>query len=92
MVSGERSSSSSKASNRWSSRIAKIVALIQEEVESAEMTPLKVPLPRGDRRLQRICKAILREHGGNVEAASGPVGGAVFTVTLPAAAAASAGV
>jgi PAS domain S-box-containing protein len=34
-----------------------------------------------------ICKAILREHGGNVEAASGPGGGAVFTVTLPAAAA-----
>lgn len=34
-----------------------------------------------------ICKAILREHGGNVEAASGPGGGAVFTVTLPVAAA-----
>jgi len=32
-----------------------------------------------------ICKAILREHNGNVEAASGPGGGAVFTVTLPAA-------
>jgi signal transduction histidine kinase len=30
-----------------------------------------------------ICKAILREHGGNIEAASGPGGGAVFTVTLP---------
>jgi signal transduction histidine kinase len=30
-----------------------------------------------------ICKAILREHGGNVEASSGPEGGAVFTVTLP---------
>jgi signal transduction histidine kinase len=30
-----------------------------------------------------ICKAILKEHGGNVEAASGPSGGAVFTVTLP---------
>ena len=29
-----------------------------------------------------ICKAILREHNGNVEAASGPGGGAVFTVTL----------
>ena len=32
-----------------------------------------------------ICKAILREHNGNVEAASGPGGGAVFTVTLPQA-------
>ncbi len=32
-----------------------------------------------------ICKAILREHGGNVEAASGPGGGALFTVTLPTA-------
>lgn len=30
-----------------------------------------------------ICKAILREHNGNVEATSGPGGGAVFTVTLP---------
>ncbi len=30
-----------------------------------------------------ICKAILREHRGNIEAASGPGGGAVFTVTLP---------
>jgi PAS domain S-box-containing protein len=30
-----------------------------------------------------ICKAILREHGGNVDAASGPGGGAIFTVTLP---------
>jgi PAS domain S-box-containing protein len=30
-----------------------------------------------------ICKAILREHNGNVEGASGPGGGAVFTVTLP---------
>jgi len=30
-----------------------------------------------------ICKAILREHGGNVEAASGAEGGAIFTVTLP---------
>jgi len=30
-----------------------------------------------------ISKAILREHNGNVEAASGPGGGAVFTVTLP---------
>ncbi|HYA22638.1 MAG TPA: PAS domain S-box protein [Terriglobales bacterium] len=32
-----------------------------------------------------ICKAILREHNGNIEAASGPGGGAVFTVTLPVA-------
>jgi PAS domain S-box-containing protein len=30
-----------------------------------------------------ISKAILREHGGNVEAASGPGGGATFTVSLP---------
>jgi len=30
-----------------------------------------------------ISKAILREHGGNVEAASGSGGGAVFTVSLP---------
>lgn len=36
-----------------------------------------------------ICKAILREHNGNVEAASGPGGGAVFTVTLPVAEAAA---
>jgi PAS domain S-box-containing protein len=33
-----------------------------------------------------ICKAILREHNGNVEAASGPGGGAMFTVTLPSTA------
>ena len=32
-----------------------------------------------------ISKAILREHGGNVEAASGSGGGAVFTVSLPVA-------
>jgi PAS domain S-box-containing protein len=38
-----------------------------------------------------ICKAILREHSGNVEAASGPGGGAVFTVTLPVAEKAAAG-
>jgi PAS domain S-box-containing protein len=37
-----------------------------------------------------ICKAILREHNGNVEAMSGPGGGAVFTVTLPMAEAAPA--
>jgi PAS domain S-box-containing protein len=31
-----------------------------------------------------ICKAILREHGGEIEASSGPGGGALFTVILPA--------
>jgi PAS domain S-box-containing protein len=36
-----------------------------------------------------ISKAILREHNGNVEATSGPGGGAVFTVTLPLTATAS---
>ncbi len=36
-----------------------------------------------------ISKAILREHNGNVEATSGPGGGAVFTVTLPVASAPS---
>jgi signal transduction histidine kinase len=35
-----------------------------------------------------ICKAILREHGGNVEVASGPGGGAVFMVYIPTAEAA----
>jgi len=30
-----------------------------------------------------ICKTLLREHGGNIEAASAPGGGAVFTITLP---------
>jgi len=30
-----------------------------------------------------ICKAVLKEHGGNIEAGSGPGGGALFTVTLP---------
>ena len=38
-----------------------------------------------------ICKAILREHRGNVEAASGPGGGAVFTVSLPVAETPAAG-
>jgi PAS domain S-box-containing protein len=38
-----------------------------------------------------ISKAILREHNGNVEATSGPGGGAVFTVTLPLAAASPPG-
>lgn len=36
-----------------------------------------------------ICKTVLREHGGNIEAGTGPDGGAVFTITLPASAAAS---
>jgi PAS domain S-box-containing protein len=31
-----------------------------------------------------ICKAILKEYGGNVEAAQAPGGGAVFTVYMPA--------
>jgi PAS domain S-box-containing protein len=31
-----------------------------------------------------ICKTVLREHGGNIDAASAPGGGAVFTITLPA--------
>jgi len=30
-----------------------------------------------------ICKTLLREHGGNIEAATVPGGGAVFTITLP---------
>ncbi len=32
-----------------------------------------------------ICKTVLREHGGNIEGASAPGGGAVFTITLPVA-------
>ncbi len=36
-----------------------------------------------------ICKTVLREHGGNIEAASAPGGGAVFTITLPIVAAES---
>jgi len=32
-----------------------------------------------------ICKAVIKEHSGSVEAANAPGGGAVFTVTLPAA-------
>ncbi len=38
-----------------------------------------------------ISKAILREHNGNVEATSGPGGGALFTVTLPVAAGSPSG-
>ncbi len=38
-----------------------------------------------------ICKTVLREHGGNIEAASAPGGGAVFTLTLPVAKEAEAG-
>jgi PAS domain S-box-containing protein len=30
-----------------------------------------------------ICKTVLREHRGNIEAASAPDGGAIFTITLP---------
>jgi PAS domain S-box-containing protein len=30
-----------------------------------------------------ICKAVLKEHAGNIEAASAPGGGAIFTVSLP---------
>lgn len=32
-----------------------------------------------------ICKSVMKEHNGNIEAANAPGGGAVFTVTLPAA-------
>jgi len=32
-----------------------------------------------------ICKSVMKEHDGTVEAANAPEGGAVFTVTLPAA-------
>ncbi len=38
-----------------------------------------------------ICKTVLREHGGNIEAATAPGGGAVFTITLPVAAPAESG-
>jgi PAS domain S-box-containing protein len=34
-----------------------------------------------------ICKTVLREHGGNIDVASAPGGGAVFTITLPVTAA-----
>ncbi len=37
-----------------------------------------------------ICKTVLREHGGNIEAATAPDGGAVFTITLPVGATESA--
>jgi PAS domain S-box-containing protein len=37
-----------------------------------------------------ICKTLLREHGGNIEVASAPGGGAVFTIMLPLAAVESA--
>jgi PAS domain S-box-containing protein len=30
-----------------------------------------------------ICKTVLREHGGNIEAANASDGGAIFTITLP---------
>ncbi|MGA2002528.1 MAG: PAS domain S-box protein [Terriglobales bacterium] len=32
-----------------------------------------------------ICKTVLREHGGNIEAALSPGGGGLFRITLPAA-------
>jgi len=32
-----------------------------------------------------ICKSVMKEHNGTVEASNAPGGGAVFTVTLPAA-------
>jgi signal transduction histidine kinase len=32
-----------------------------------------------------ICKSVLKEHNGTVEAANAPGGGAVFTISLPAA-------
>ncbi len=38
-----------------------------------------------------ICKTVLREHGGNIEAASAPGGGAMFTITLPVTAPAESG-
>jgi PAS domain S-box-containing protein len=37
-----------------------------------------------------ICKTLLREHGGNIEAAAAQGGGAVFTITLPVAGGAEA--
>jgi PAS domain S-box-containing protein len=37
-----------------------------------------------------ICKTVLREHGGNIEVATAPDGGALFTITLPVAAPESA--
>jgi len=36
-----------------------------------------------------ICKTVIREHGGNIEAATASEGGAVFTITLPVATAGS---
>jgi PAS domain S-box-containing protein len=38
-----------------------------------------------------ICKSVMKEHNGTIEAANAPGGGAVFTVTLRAAAASSTG-
>jgi signal transduction histidine kinase len=39
-----------------------------------------------------ICKSVMKEHNGAIEAANAPGGGAVFTVTLPAATSVSKGV
>jgi len=36
-----------------------------------------------------ICKSVIKEHNGTIEAANAPGGGAVFTVTVPAAAVSS---
>jgi PAS domain S-box-containing protein len=38
-----------------------------------------------------ICKSVMKEHNGTIEAANAPGGGAVFTVTLPAAPQTNAG-
>jgi AraC-like DNA-binding protein len=49
-----------QAASRWSVRIAKIIALVHEEVQSADDMPFRIPLPQ-ERRLQEICAAILRQ-------------------------------
>ncbi len=38
-----------------------------------------------------ICKTLLREHGGNIEAATSPGEGAIFTITLPVGAGVESG-
>jgi len=32
-----------------------------------------------------ICKSVIKEHNGSIDATNAPDGGAVFTVTLPVA-------